>query len=78
MEEKETPHNPNYYLVINEFKATTRRKLFFRLVSDDDKTSCYDVELTFSVYIFHGGEREHFYARAEYLRDRGKCSVATH
>lgn len=31
---KEKPHNPNYYLIINEFKAGLGRELFSRLLSD--------------------------------------------
>lgn len=48
-EDEWTPYNPNYYLIINEFKAKLRLK---RTLS----ASCCDVELTFNVYIFYGGE----------------------
>lgn len=63
-EDEKTPHNPNYYLVINEFK-TLRKISRLRLLSDimiKRSESCCDVELTFSVYISFS--RQRFYARA--------------
>lgn len=53
--EGKTPHNPNYYLIINEFKAGAWERIIF---SPFIRRCCFNVELTFNVYIFYGGGNE--------------------
>lgn len=57
MEENETPHNPNYYLVINEFKARAGGGKLLLAALLHQTGSVVTFELTFSVYSFYGLEK---------------------
>lgn len=74
----ETPRNPNYYLIINEFKAELgeNREKISRLLSSNDKASCCDVELTFNVYIFYGWS-ENFHVKTLKITKKKKEKKTT-
>lgn len=45
---EEAPRNPNYYLIINEFKVVVGGQF----LSARRYNECFDIDLTFNVYIF--------------------------